>query len=86
MLKKIVPLQNRKEKMNMIQLTLQFENQSIKRLFLKIIELMNGVAVVKPQAKSKTKKCGLDKALEDVEAGRVYKAKDVDDLFRQILD
>ena len=41
---------------------------------------MNGVTVVEPAPKS-----GLDKALEDVEAGRVYKAKDVDDLFKQIL-
>ena len=28
---------------------------------------------------------GLDEALKDVEEGRVYKAKDVDDLFNQIL-
>ena len=42
---------------------------------------MNGVTVVKPKPKS-----GLDKALDDVKAGRVYKAKDVDDLFKQILD
>ena len=70
----------------MIQLTLQFENHSIKKHFLKIVELMSGVTVVDPQVKPKTKKCGLDKALEDVEAGRVYKAKDVDDLFKQILD
>lgn len=45
-----------------------------------MIELMNGVTVVEPTPKS-----GLDKALEDVKAGRVYKAKDVDDLFKQIL-
>ena len=55
----------------MTQLTLQFENESIKKHFLQIIELMNGVSVVKPQSKSKTKKCGLDEALEDVKAGRV---------------
>ena len=70
----------------MTQITLQFENHSIKKHFLKIIELMNGVSVVEPEIKAKTKKCGLDKALEDVEAGRVYKAKNVDDLFKQILD
>ena len=28
---------------------------------------------------------GIDKALKDVDEGRVYKAKDVDDLFNQIL-
>lgn len=32
----------------MTQITLQFENNSIKNRFLKIIELMNGVSVVKP--------------------------------------
>ena len=64
----------------MTQLTLQCKNASIKNRLLKVIELMNGVTVVEPAPKS-----GLDKALEDVEAGRVYKAKDVDDLFKQIL-
>ena len=65
----------------MTQLTLQFENASIRNRLLKVIELMNGVTVVKPKPKS-----GLDKALDDVNAGRVYKAKDVDDLFKQILE
>ena len=65
----------------MTQLTLQFENASIRNRLLKVIELMNGVTVVKPKPKS-----GLDKALDDVKAGRVYKAKDVDDLFKQILE
>ena len=69
----------------MTQVTLQFENNSIKNHFLKIIELMNGVSVVKPQPNTKSKKCGLDEALEDVEAGRVYQAKDVDDLFKQLM-
>ena len=70
----------------MTQLTLQFENESIKKHFLKIIEQMNGVTVVKPQPKAKSKKCGLDEALEDVEAGRVYKAKSVEDLFEQLMN
>lgn len=69
----------------MTQLTLQFENNSIKNHFLKIIELMNGVSVVKPQSKTRMKKCALDEALEDVKAGRVYKAKNVDDLFEQLM-
>ena len=69
----------------MTQLTLQFESNAIKNHFLKIIELMNGVSVVKPQPKAKSKKCGLDEALDDVKAGRVYKAKDIDDLFNQLM-
>ena len=70
----------------MTQLTLQFENNTIKKHFLKIIEQMNGVTVVKPQPKAKSKKCGLDEALEDVEAGRVYKAKSVEVLFEQLMN
>ena len=68
----------------MTQLTLQFENNAIKNHFLKIIELMNGVTVVKPQPKSKTKKSGLDEALEDVEAGRVTEYSSVDDFFKEM--
>ena len=78
-----VPLQVRKAK-NMKTITSQFENISIKNRLLKVIELMNGVSVVKSKPQTRTKN-GLDKALEDVEAGRIYKAKDVDDLFKQIL-
>jgi len=33
----------------------------------------------------KQKKSSFEKALEDIEAGRVYEAKDVDDLFEQCL-
>ena len=68
----------------MTQLTLQFENESIKKPFLKIIELMNGVSVVKPQSKTKTKKRGLDEVLEDVKAGRVYEYASVDDFFKEV--
>lgn len=66
----------------MEQLTLIFENASVKDRLLKVLELMNGVTVVTPGSRQKK---GLDKALDDVKAGRVYKAKDVDDLFKQIL-
>ena len=68
----------------MTQLTLQFENNAIKNHFLKIVELMNGVTVVKPQTKSRRKKCGLDKALEDVKAGRVSEYESVDDFFKEM--
>lgn len=68
----------------MVQLTLQFENNSIKNRFLKIIELMNGVSVVKPHLKSKTKKCGLEEAMEDVKRGRVSEYSSVDDFFKEM--
>ena len=68
----------------MTQLTLQFESNAIKNHFLKIIELMNGVSVVKPQPKAKSKKCGLDEALEDVKEGRVSEYASVDDFFKEM--
>ena len=68
----------------MTQLTLQFESNAIKNHFLKIIELMNGVSVVKPQPKAKSKKCGLDEALDDVKEGRVSEYASVDDFFKEI--
>ena len=68
----------------MTQVTLQFENNAIKNHFLKIIELMNGVSVVKPQPKAKSKKCGLDAALDDVKEGRVSEYASVDDFFKEM--
>ena len=62
----------------------RFENNAIKNHFLKIVELMNGVTVVKPQTKSRRKKCGLDEALEDVKAGRVSEYESVDDFFKEM--
>ena len=68
----------------MTQLTLQFENNAIKNHILKIIELMNGVTVVKPQPKTRTKKSGMDEALVDVKAGRVSEYASVDDFFKEM--
>ena len=68
----------------MIQITLQFENVSVKNRLLKVIELMNGVSVVKPEGKSKVKKSGLDEAIEDVKAGRVSEYASVDDFFKEM--
>ena len=33
----------------------------------------------------KKRMCGLDRALKDVEEGRVYHAESVDDMFKQIF-
>ena len=68
----------------MSQITLQFENDSIKRHFLKIIELMDGVSVVKPQARVRARKSGLEEALEDVKSGRISEYASVDDFFNKI--
>lgn len=67
----------------MEQLTLLFDNVLVKNRLLKVLELMNGVTIVKE--KTPKRKNSLDKALDDVRDGRVYKAKNADDLFKQIL-
>ena len=66
----------------MTQVTLQFENNTIKNRLLKIIELMDGISVVETKS-TKKKNTGLDKALEDVEAGRVTEYASVDDYFQK---
>lgn len=73
----------KKKVMTMTQITLQFENAAVMRHLMKLVELMKGVSVVK--VVSTPKKSGLDMALEDIQEGRVYKAKDTEDLFKKIL-
>ena len=46
-------------------------------------ELMDGISVVETKS-TKKKKTGLDKALEDVEAGRVTEYASVDDYFQKM--
>ena len=68
----------------MTQLILEFEDNTIKNKVLRLIELIDGVTVVKPQSKSRTKKSGLDEALEDVKAGRISEYASVDDFFKEM--
>lgn len=68
----------------MVQITLQFENVYIKNRLLKVIELMKGVSVVKPNVKEKNKKSGLDEALEDVKSGRISEYASVDAFFNEM--
>lgn len=66
----------------MIQMVLNIEDKSLLPSLRKILSKLEGVTIHTP----KTHKSGLDRALEDVEAGHVYKADNVDELFKQILD
>ena len=43
---------------------------------------MATAAITMPRKK---RMCGLDRALKDVEEGRVYRAESVEDMFKQIL-
>ena len=51
----------------MTQLTINIEDKSILPHLKKILNAIEGVSIAKS---SKTKKCGLDEALDDVKAGR----------------
>ncbi len=66
----------------MTQLTINIEDKSILPHLKKILNAIDGVSIAKPVRK---RKAGLDEAYEDVKAGRVHAAENVDDLFKQVL-
>lgn len=49
-----------------------------------LLQYLQSLGVVVEKLKPRRKN-GLDEALEDVAKGRVYKAENVDDMFKQIL-
>jgi hypothetical protein len=65
----------------MTQFTLTIEDPKDVSLIKKLLAKFDGVTLKKTDCKRKT---GLDEALEDVVAGRVYHATSVDDLFNQL--
>lgn len=66
----------------MTQLTINIENRSILPHLKKILNAIDGVSIANPVKKRKN---GLDEALEDINAGRVEHADNVDDMFAKIL-
>ena len=66
---------------NMKEITLRVSDESLLPMLRKLFRSLDGVEVVT----RRRKKSGLEKALEDVAAGRVYVAADGDDLIRQCL-
>lgn len=67
----------------MTQLTLTITDPKEASLIKKLLAKFDSVTISKSPRQRKT---GLDEALEDVAAGRVYHAKNVEDLFRQLND
>ncbi len=65
----------------MTQLVLTITDPNEASLIKKLLSKFDSVTITKPTRKRKT---GLDEALEDVKAGRVYHAESVDDLFNQL--
>lgn len=66
----------------MTQLAINIKDKSILPHLKKILNAIEGVSIVKT---TKKKKCGLEEALDDVKAGKVHLAENVDDMFQQIL-
>lgn len=67
----------------MTELIIEVEDKSILASLKKILSNLDGVKVRKNTTRRKT---GIELALEDVEAGRVFTAKDADDLIKQCLE
>ena len=67
----------------MTQLTINIEDKSILPHLKKILNAIDGVSIAKPAKKKK--KCGLEEALDDVKAGRIHRAGNVDEMFQQVL-
>lgn len=65
----------------MTQITLTISDPKDASLIKKLLAKFDSVTISKPVRKRKT---GLDEALEDVAAGRVYHATSVEDLFNQL--
>lgn len=65
------------------QMILTFDDVSVMPHVKKTLGLVRGIkSITMPRKK---RMCGLDRALKDVEEGRVYHADSVEDMFRQIL-
>lgn len=64
----------------MTQITINIENNSIIPHLKKILNAIEGVSI----AKTTTRKTGLEEALEDVNAGRINKYNNVDELFEAL--
>ena len=65
------------------QMIVTFDDVSVMQQVKKTLALVRGVKSISMPRKKRM--CGLDRALKDVEDGRVYHADSVEDMFKQIL-
>ena len=65
----------------MTQLTVSIEDVSMLDQIQQAISLLRGVTSV--SLKKQTRKNSMDRAIEDIENGRVYEASSVEDLIKQ---
>ena len=64
----------------MTQLTVSIEDSSMLDQIRQAISLLRGVTSVKLKRQRKT---GMDRAIDDINNGRVYEASSVEDLIKQ---
>lgn len=67
----------------MTQLTVTISDPKDASLIRRFLSKFDSVTISRSH-KNKKRKTGLDEAIEDVKAGRVYHAESVDDLFNQL--
>lgn len=67
----------------MTQIILNIQDASILPSLKRVLSAIKGVSLSEVVIESNKK--GIDEALDDVKAGRVFKAENVDDLFAQIV-
>ncbi len=66
------------------QILVEIEDMSLLKDIKKAISMLKGVGkITMPRRKRES---AYERSLRDLDEGRVYEAKDVDDLFKQILD
>jgi len=67
----------------MTELVVQIEDASLLSDIKKAIKLMRGVSKV---TSKKTKKSGLQLSIEEAQKGKIYEAKDLEDLKKQLSE
>lgn len=65
------------------QMIVTFDDISVMQQVKRTLALIKGVKSISMPRKKRM--CGLDRALKDVEEGRVCHAESVEDMFKQIL-
>lgn len=68
----------------MTQIVLNVEDKSLLPGLRKILSSLNGVSIAKTHTTRKNLS-GIEKGLEDIRNGNIYRAKDSADLIKQIL-
>ncbi len=67
----------------MVQLIINVENENLLPHLKKVLKAIDGISIAKPEKKKR--KSGIEKAYEDIRAGRISHYESVDDMFQKVL-